>query len=407
MVNVVFVAPFFLDTTLRFVDAAASLPGVRLGLVSQDPEEKLPKGLRSKLAGHYRVDDGVGVDSLRPALHAMRKAFGSVDRILGTLEQLQVPLGTLRDELRVPGLGAEAALNFRDKARMKTVLEKAGLPCARHRLASHPEDAFAVAHEVGFPLILKPPAGAGARATYRCDDEKTLGECVSAMRPSREQPVLLEEFMTGEEHSFDSVVLGGRIVWYSVNDYYPSPIEVLRHPWIQWCVVSPREVDDPRYAAIRRAAGPALEALGLENGLSHMEWFLRPDGRIAISEVGARPPGAQFSTLISYAHDFDLYREWAKLMVHDRFEPPPRRFAVGAAYLRGQGAGDRVKAIHGLAEAQREVGDLVVEAKLPREGQSPSGTYEGEGYVILRHPETEVVKRALKRLVERIYVELA
>ena len=407
MVNVVFVAPFFLDTTLRFVDAAAGLPGVRLGLVSQDPEEKLPKGLRSRLAGHYRVEDGVAVDSLRPALQAMRKAFGSVDRILGTLEQLQVPLGALRDELSVPGLGADAALNFRDKARMKTVLAKAGLPCARHRLATHPEDAFAFAQEVGYPLILKPPAGAGARATYRCDDEKTLGECVSAMRPSPQQPVLVEEFMTGEEHSFDSVVLGGKIVWYSVNDYYPSPIEVLRHPWIQWCVVSPREVDKPRYAAIREAAGPALSALGLENGLSHLEWFLRPDGRIAISEVGARPPGAQFATLISYAHDFDLYREWAKLMVHDRFEPPPRRFAVGAAYLRGQGVGDRVKAIHGLAEARKEVGDLVVEAKLPQAGQSPSGTYEGEGYIILRHPETDVVERGLRRLVERIYVELA
>ncbi len=407
MVNVVFVAPFFLDTTLRFVDAAASLPGVRLGLVSQDPEEKLPKELRSKLAGHYRVEDGVAADSLRPGLHAMRKALGSVDRILGTLEQLQVPLGVVRDELSVPGLGAEAALNFRDKARMKTVLEKAGLPCARHRLATHPEDAFAFAQEVGYPLVLKPPAGAGARATYRCDDEKTLGECVSMMRPSEREPVLVEEFMTGEEHSFDSVVLGGKIVWYSVNDYHPSPIEVLRHPWIQWCVVSPREVDQPRNTAIREAAGPALAALGLENGLSHMEWFLRPDGRIAISEVGARPPGAQFATLISYAHDFDLYREWAKLMVHDRFEPPPRRFAVGAAYLRGQGTGDRVKALHGIAEAQREIGDLVVEAKLPEAGQSPSGTYEGEGYVILRHPETEVVERALKRLVERIYVELA
>jgi hypothetical protein len=406
MVNAVFVAPFFMETTLRFIDAAASLPGVKLGLVSQDPEEKLPKELRAKLSGHYRVDDGVALDSLRPALQAMRKAFGSVDRILGTLEQLQVPLGVLRDELGVAGLGAEAAMNFRDKARMKTVLARAGLPCARHRLAAHAEDAFAFAREVGYPLILKPPAGAGARATYRCDDERTLGECVSSVRPSPSDPVLVEEFMSGEEHSFDSVVLGGRIVWYSVNDYYPSPIEVLRHPWIQWCVVSPREVDQPRYAPIREAAGPALAALGLENGLSHMEWFLGPDGRIAISEVGARPPGAQFATVISYAHDFDLYLEWAKLMVFDRFFPPPRRFAVGAAYLRGQGTGDRVKAIHGIAEAQREVGELVVEARLPRAGQAPSGTYEGEGYVILRHAETEVVERALKRLVERIYVEL-
>jgi hypothetical protein len=65
-----------------------------------------------------------------------------------------------------------------------------------------------------------------------------------------------------------------------------------------------------------------------------------------------------------------------------------------------------VKAIHGIEQARKEVGELVVEARLPKPGQSPTGTYEGEGYVILRHPETEVVERALRRLVERIYVEL-
>jgi D-alanine-D-alanine ligase-like ATP-grasp enzyme len=406
MTNVVFVAPFFLETTLRFVEAAAGLPGVRLGLVSQDPESKLPPGLRSRLAGHYRVDDGVSLDALRPALHAFVNAFGSLDRILGTLEQLQVPLGALRDELGVKGLGAEAALNFRDKARMKTVLARAGLPCAKHRLVIHPEEAFAFAREVGYPLIVKPPAGAGARATYRADDDRVLSESLRSLEPSRVHPVLVEEFVIGEEHSFDSVMLRGEIVWHSINDYYPSPIEVLRHPWIQWCVVSPRDPDHPRYRGIREAAAPALRALGLEDGLSHMEWFQRPDGRIAISEVGARPPGAQFATIISYAHDFDLYSAWAELMVHDRFEPPPRRYAVGAAYLRAQGRGRGVKVVHGLAEAQREVGDLVVEARLPHAGQSPSGTYEGEGYVILRHPETEAVERALKRLVERIYVEL-
>ena len=40
--HAVFVAPFFADTTMRFVRAAAALPGVRLSLVSQDPAERLP-----------------------------------------------------------------------------------------------------------------------------------------------------------------------------------------------------------------------------------------------------------------------------------------------------------------------------------------------------------------------------
>ncbi len=68
-----------------------------------------------------------------------------------------------------------------------------------------------------------------------------------------------------------------------------------------------------------------------------------------------------------------------------------------------------MKAIRGLDEAQRELRDSgveVVEAHLPREGQGPSGSYEGEGWVILRHPETAVVERALRRLVSIVRVEM-
>ena len=136
-----------------------------------------------------------------------------------------------------------------------------------------------------------------------------------------------------------------------------------------------------------------------------MEWFRRPDGRIAISEVAARPPGAQFTSLISYAHDFDLYSAWARLLVFEEFTRPERMFACGAAYLRGQGQG-RITGLEGLERVQRELGDLVLEAKLPQVGQSPTGTYEGEGYVIVRHPETSVVEAALKKLVETIRVRL-
>ena len=230
MENAVFVAPFFATTTLRFIDAAASLPGVRLGLVSQDAEEKLPDELRDKLAGHYRVADGLSTEALRGALDAMERGLGGVSRVIGTLEQLQVPLGALRDERGIPGLGAEAARNFRDKAQMKTVLRDAGLPCARHRLVVGADGARRFVEEVGLPVVAKPPAGAGAQGTFRLDDADSLAECLQMTAPSRARPLLLEEFIVGEEHSFDSVVLGGQLAWYSVNDYHPAPIEVLQHP---------------------------------------------------------------------------------------------------------------------------------------------------------------------------------
>jgi hypothetical protein len=408
MRNVVFVAPYLMDATVRFVSAAASLDGVRLGLVSSDPVEKAPPEVRERLAGHWRVDDCLDPAQVVDGAGHLGARLGSVDRLIGTLEQLQVPLALARERMGIPGLPSEAARNFRDKARMKTLLRAAGVPCARHRLASSADDARAFAEEVGFPLVAKPPEGAGAKATFRVDDAAALEQALAVSTPSAGAPVLFEEFVTGDEQSFDAVSIAGRPVWHSLSHYLPSPLDVLRNPWIQWCVLLPREVDHPRYDEIRRVGFRALEVLGMGTGVTHMEWFRRRDGSVCVSEVAARPPGAQFCTLISYAHDVDFYGAWARLAVFDAFDVPERRYAAGAAYLRGQGGGPdaRVAALHGIDEAQREMGSLVVEARLPKPGQGRSGSYEGEGYVILRHPETEVVERALRRLVSLVRVEM-
>jgi len=405
MRSVVFVAPFFLATTLRFVKAAAALPGVRLGLISQDPLEKLPADIRAGLAAHERVEDAIDPASILTGMEALDPKIGPAERLLGTLEELQVPLGDVRDRLGIPGMGADAALNFRDKARMKSVLRSAGLPTARHELVGSADDALSFARSSGFPLVVKPPAGSGARSTFRVENEADLLASLRALPPTPQRPTLLEEFVVGEEYSFDSIVLDGRLVWYSINHYFPTPLEVLREPWIQWCVMLPREVDDPRYEPIRSVAARALPTLGLDTGLSHMEWFQRADGSVAVSEVGARPPGAQFTTLISYAHDFDLYAAWARLMVFDEFRPRPRPYAAGAAYLRGQGQGT-VQEVRGLGEIARDLGDLVVESRLPQPGQPQSGSYEGEGYIIVRHPDTSVVEAALHRIVATVRVGL-
>lgn len=405
MRHVVFVAPFFLETTLRFVEAVADLPEVRLSLVSQDPLEKLPDGLRSKLAAHWRVDDGLASGQLAAAVAELGRRHGPVERLLGALEQLQVPLGEVRDTLGIAGMGAETARNFRDKARMKEVLQAAGVPCARHARLRDEAEAWRFVGDVGYPVVLKPVAGAGAASTFRVASGDELRAALAANPPSPDREVVAEEFVVGDEHSLDTVSLSGKAVWHSISEYTPAPLTVVENPWIQWTVLLPREIDDPHFEAIRRVGSAALTALGMGTGLSHMEWFRRRDGSVVVSEVGARPPGAQIVSLISYAHDLDFYRAWARLMVDESFAPPERRFAAGAAYFRGQGSG-RVRAVHGLDVAQRELGSLVVEAKLPQVGQVASASYEGQGYAIFRHPETAVVRRALARVVQLVRVEL-
>ncbi|MDH3748721.1 MAG: ATP-grasp domain-containing protein [Gammaproteobacteria bacterium] len=403
--HVIFVAPFFMAATLRFLEGAANLSGVRLSLISQDPVDKLPAMLRQRIAGHWRVDNGLDPEQIVDAARRLAQELGEVMRMFGPLEQLQVPLAVARERLGIPGLSVESALNFRDKSRMKKVLENAGVPCARHALVGASDAAREFVSAVGFPVVVKPPAGAGGKSTFRLDRVSDFNEFLQRFPPDPCQPTLYEEFVFGTEYSFDSVMIAGQPIWYSISRYMPSPLEVMENTWIQWCVMLPRDVSGPEFTPIVDPAVAGIKALGLKTGLSHMEWFRLPDGRIAVSEVGARPPGAQFTSLLSYAHDINFYNAWPHLMVFDEFDPPPRRYAVGAAYIRGQGAG-RVRRIKGLDVAQRRFGPIVVEAKLPREGQSPADSYEGDGYVIVRHQDTDVVEHALKDIVQTIRVEL-
>jgi hypothetical protein len=100
-----------------------------------------------------------------------------------------------------------------------------------------------------------------------------------------------------------------------------------------------------------------------------------------------------------------MYDAWAGLAVHDRFDPPARRYAVGAAYLRAQGRGRSITAVHGLDAVSHATRSLVVEARLPEAGRPAAETYEGDGYVVVRDPDTDAVEQALAELITSIRIE--
>jgi pyruvate carboxylase len=161
MRNVVFVAPFPMDATLRFARGFARLEGVRLFGVFQEP----PRAERGRtFDGLVAVRDALDPDEIVAAAREIEAAHGPIHRLTGVLEPLQTPLAIARTRLGIAGPSPEVAERFRDKALMKDTLRAAGIPCARHQLARAPEEALRFAAEVGFPLVVKPPAGAGSSA---------------------------------------------------------------------------------------------------------------------------------------------------------------------------------------------------------------------------------------------------
>ncbi|MCS6928808.1 MAG: ATP-grasp domain-containing protein [Saprospiraceae bacterium] len=402
-VAVLYACPNFTANATKFIDVISSQPDVRLAVVSQEFMALLPLHIQQRLAGFRQVSDVFQPDVLTQAALSLQKELGDpLHRIMGAVEALQWAIAVVRERMGIPGMRPETILNFRDKQRMKDLFRRAGIPCARSCKVTTRQQAHEFAASCNYAVVVKPPDGAGSLTTFRVSNPAELDEALQQM-PSRE--VMLEEFILGQEHAFDTFSLEGKPLYHSISCYYPNPLEVMREAWIQWQVVTPFEVDSPQYDDIRALAFRALEVLGMQTGVSHLEWFRRPDGSIAISEVAARPPGAQFMTLAGRAADFDAIQAWARLVIFGEFTVPRRQYAVGAAYLRGQGKG-RVKAVSGLDIVEREIGHLITDFKIPSIGQEAKGHYEGEGYIIVRHPDTGIVRQALSRIVSVVRVHV-
>lgn len=397
--NLIFVAPFPTDPTMRFVRAVRRLADVRLLGVVHTP----PSGDDARLYHDMvRVTEPMNVQDVLDGVEVLRRRHGEPHRILGILEAMMVQLAQAREQYGVAGTPVKTAELFRDKALMKDALRAAGIPVARHKLISSEPDAVAFAEEVGFPMILKPPAGMGAKATFRVS---ALPELLSSVRrASARSPVLAEEMLRGKEHSFETITLGGTPRVSSFAQYFPGPLEVLENPWIQWACVLPREIDTPLYAKAREIGAASIEALGLQDGMTHMEWYEKADGSIAVGEIAQRPPGPQLCQMTGLVHDIDIYRAWARAVVDGELDAPwERKFAAGTAFIRGMGRG-RVLAVRGVREIHDAIAPWLVEAKLPSIGAPKGESYEGDGYVVVRAETTEKVHELIKTIIETIEI---
>lgn len=410
MPHVVFIAPRFLENTNRYVSAFARLGGVKLSVISADPASSLPPTLAARIAGHYQVENVSDGAQLARAAKALRGTFGAIDRLTGALEQLQQPMAEARQLAGIPGMRPEVARSFRDKDRMKQVLRAHGVPVAQSALVASIEQLRRFIGKVGYPVIVKPQAGLGARSTQRIESDADLVALSDlGLTPTAHRPLQAEQFVVGREHTCETVSIHGKSVWRSGTRYFPSPLEVLETPWIQYCVLLPLEASPTwtRFAGINEAAldallGPDREVAGTM--LSHMEWFLADDGAMFVNEVGARPPGVQIMPLMSLSHGVEMISVWAELIAFDRFTPLQRTFASGAAFFRGQGGGDRVVSVEGIERAVEQAGAALVELKSPKVGQPRNGSYEGEGWALVKHATTEGAKQALLTLIQTVQI---
>jgi hypothetical protein len=149
----------------------------------------------------------------------------------------------LRETFGVAGLDIAQAQRFRDKELMKQALDEAKIRTPRHVAATTVAAIWEATEIIAFPIILKPIDGAGSADTYRVRDAEELKSVMPRLR--HVPTVSVEEFVDGEEFTFDTITVNGKIAYYNIAWYRPRPLVARSNEWISPQVIALRNVDQP------------------------------------------------------------------------------------------------------------------------------------------------------------------
>lgn len=383
--NVLFISPNYPREQQDFTRGLHEVGAAVYALGDGSADGLVPKVKRA-LRGYRRVslfDTAACIDAAR--------SFGvRFDRVECLWEPFVELAAELRETLGAQGMSLDTARGFRDKELMKSRVEAAGLRVPRHARARSRSEVLDAAARVGFPLILKPIAGAGSADTHRCDHAAALDAALAMTGHVAE--VSVEEFVDGEEFTFDTVSIDGRPAYFNVAQYLPRPLVARTNEWISPIVVVLRDVDAPKLRGGIQLGLGVLSALGMGTGFTHMEWYRKADGEVVFGEIGGRPPGGHLVDQMNFGSDIDLFREWARAVCWKSFEARvTRAYNAAIVFKRAQGQGV-IRHIEGLDRFLARFGKHVATEELLKPGQHRRDwkqTLVSDGFVVVRHPDLD------------------
>lgn len=399
--NVIFLSPAYPPEMPHYVRGLAEVGANVIG-VGDSPAAMLPMGVRRHLADYVQVPSIMSEADVIERVRAHMKGR-SVDRIEAQWEPLVLTAARMREAFGVRGMSYDTVMGFRDKELMKQRVKAAGLRVPYSARANTGKEVRAAAEKFGYPLIVKPIAGAGSADTYRVNDASELERVIKLTQHVEE--VSVEEFVDGEEFTFDTVCIQGRPAYMNIAQYLPRPLVARSNEWISPVIITVRDMWTPPFEAGIKLGLGVLDALDMGTGFTHMEWYRKADGEVVFGEIGCRPGGAHLVDQMNYTSDIDLYREWARVVCWHSFEADTtRRYNTAIVFKRAMGEGT-IQAIHGLRGFLEDHGRHVVWENLQRPGQRRRNwkqTLVSDGFIMLRHADWG----AAKHLAERVAVDV-
>ena len=238
--HAVFIEPTFPANQKQFVRALHEA-GAKVTGIGERPKEALDSDLRRWMIHYEQVGSVVDTARVIDVVKGVHQRL-PVQRLEATIEAHTLAAAQVRETLGIPGTSVRTTWLCRDKPAMKDALREAGVPCAQSIGSGDREEIRAVAADVGYPLVVKPRAGARASGTARVDSDEELGHALDAMGVGHGGNVAVEEFIEGHEGFYDTITIGGSVAHEFISPSYPNVLEAMRTRWISPQIVTTNRI---------------------------------------------------------------------------------------------------------------------------------------------------------------------
>lgn len=236
-----------------------------------------------------------------------------IDRIVALDDYDVATAASLREHLRLGGMGESVARHFRDKLAMRVKASREGMLVPPFTAVFNYDKLRAFMDQVEPPWVLKPRFEAGAVGIRKLDHSEAVWRTLDELG-DQQSFYLLEKFVPGDVYHVDSIVWQAELLFAIASKYGAPPLSLTQGGGIFNTRTLPR--DSAETAELLRLNRQLLRGLHHPGGVAHTE-FIRAhaDGRFYFLETAARVGGANIDRMVKAATGIELWAEAARVEV--------------------------------------------------------------------------------------------
>ncbi len=243
----------------------------------------------------------------------------NIDRIVA-LDEFDIEMAaTLREHLRVPGMGETTSRYFRDKLAMRLRAAEKGIRVPPFCHVLNYDKLRKYMDSTPGPWMLKPRSSASAIGIRKINAAEEIWPILDALGDQQHHHVL-EKFVPGEVYHVDSIVDDKEVLFAAVSKYGAPPMDVAHDGGIFTTRLLSRKAKDEK--VLQKLNKEVIKALGLVRGVTHAEFIKgREDDELYFLEIAARVGGANIAETVEAATGLNLWTEWAKIETATKEKP--------------------------------------------------------------------------------------